>query len=205
MRASRAALTPRALSHTSHLSSLLLPPPPSSTLVQRKWFTFYSYTSSPSGTSGATFANPPYFLSFVRIAPVRRDVSVRYQNIQEVISEISGSSGFALFVGYLVIVALDEAIKLRKRASSATAAVADPAVAANAEDHGATGFSEPAMLVVKPEDVEKLVEQRVKALEQKVEALTNALSEQNEEEPANQKAASETRAPLTQAVSRIFK
>ena len=180
---------------------------------QEQFFSFYSYTSSPSGTSGATFANPPYFLTLVRIAPVRRDVSVRYQNVQEVISEISGSWSAALLVGYFIICALDEAVRLRIRASARATATA--AVANTAEANGAaTGFSEPTMLVLKPEDVEKLVEQRVKTLEQKVEALakalvmhvptSQALSEQNEPEPGGQKA-SETRAPVTQAVSRIFK
>ena len=71
-----------------------------------EWFSFDNHVSSPSGTTSADFVQQPFFSAILRVAQVKRLLQVRYKNVQQMISEISGSWALALALGALVTRAL---------------------------------------------------------------------------------------------------
>ena len=71
-----------------------------------KWFDFFELSDSPSGTTSASFVSQPYLSVSVRVAWKKRMVDVKFQTVQEMISEISGSWTISLLVGGLLALAL---------------------------------------------------------------------------------------------------
>jgi hypothetical protein len=66
-----------------------------------QWFNFHDYSASPSGTSSADFTDVPFLTCSLRVAWMKRRLSVRYKNIQEMITDVSGSWAAAIGVGTL--------------------------------------------------------------------------------------------------------
>eukprot|EP00397_Hematodinium_sp_SG-2012_P006488 GEMP01006520.1.p1 GENE.GEMP01006520.1~~GEMP01006520.1.p1 ORF type:complete len:616 (+),score=116.11 GEMP01006520.1:159-2006(+) len=86
-----------------------------------RWFDWSGYISSPSGTSSGDFLNMPLFVASLRVAWLRREVSVKYFSIQEAISEISGSWALSLTLGALFVITTECLSHLKKKLRNARA------------------------------------------------------------------------------------
>ena len=78
------------------------------------WFDWSGYLYSPTGTQSSDFINSPMFSASLRVAWLRREVSVRYFTIAEAISEMSGSWSFSLFWGGIIALAARKANKYNR-------------------------------------------------------------------------------------------
>jgi len=88
------------VNHPGSLFDAMLPP------RTFKWFDWAGFIASPTGTSQQDFSNAPLFSAALRVAWLRRKVDVRYMNVQEALSQISGVWFFSLVTGAFVAVVM---------------------------------------------------------------------------------------------------
>jgi hypothetical protein len=82
--------------------------------TRTQWFDWSGFQYSPTGTQSSDFINSPMFSAALRIAWLRREVSVRYFTIWEAFSQISGSSTFCLSIGWALALAFRKLHKHHK-------------------------------------------------------------------------------------------
>ena len=88
---------------------------------------------SSVSSSGALDRDSPLFSTSLRVAWMKRVLSVRYQTLQEVVSEVSGSWAICMLFGVMVTTIL-EFVKSKAMPSSETIPCNPPTQLVSAED-----------------------------------------------------------------------